>query len=256
MASIRLFDAHLHIIDEAFPLVPNQGYLPDPFSCDDYLRRMSEVDLCGGVVVSGSFQAFDQTYLLAALERLGPNFVGVTQLPADVSDEQLLTLNKAGVRGLRFNLQRGGSERLRHLTTMAARIHELVGWHVELYVDACELAELSSILLALPALSVDHMGLSKEGLPVLLALAEQGVRVKVTGFGRVNFDVRSALRDLHNANPEALMFGSDLPSTRAPRAYRDSDVELVSQVLGADAAEDVFYRNALEFYRLPVVADA
>ena len=35
----------------------------------------------GGAVVSGSFQGFDQSYLLDALDQLGPSFVGVTQLP-------------------------------------------------------------------------------------------------------------------------------------------------------------------------------
>lgn len=56
------------------------------------------------------FQAFDHTYLLAALKELGPNFVGVAQLPATVSDDELIPLNGAGVRAVRFNLKRGGSE--------------------------------------------------------------------------------------------------------------------------------------------------
>jgi fluoroacetyl-CoA thioesterase len=65
----QLFDAHLHIVDPRFPLVANHGYVPDPFTVDDYRER-----LAGGAVVSGSFQAFDQDYLLDALRRLGPSF--------------------------------------------------------------------------------------------------------------------------------------------------------------------------------------
>lgn len=30
-----VFDAHLHIVDPLFPLVENNGYLPDPFTVDD-----------------------------------------------------------------------------------------------------------------------------------------------------------------------------------------------------------------------------
>ena len=45
------------------------------------------------------------------------------------------------------------------------------------------------------------------------------------------------------------MFGTDLPSTRAPRPYRDDDYALVLETLGEKRAADVFYRNALEFYR-------
>ena len=87
----KLFDTHLHIIDNHFPLIPNNRYLPDAFTCEDYLNRMKGYTLAGGAIVSGSFQAFDQTYLVDALKRLGPSFVGVTQLPATVSDEELLS---------------------------------------------------------------------------------------------------------------------------------------------------------------------
>ena len=244
-----LFDAHLHIIDRRFPLTANNGYLPDPFTCRDYLDRMQAYRLTGGAVVSGSFQAFDQSYLLAALQELGPAFVGVTQLPASATDEEILALDQAGVRAVRFNLKRGGSEDIRHLDRLARRVHELAGWHVELYVDSRELEPLYPLLRALPAVSIDHLGLSGEGFPTLLRLAEQGAKVKATGFSRIDFDVTHALKNLYQANPEALMFGTDLPSTRAPRPYEDSDFERVIHTLGVEGAAKVFYGNAVDFYR-------
>src|SRR6266542_2187957 len=135
LRSFKLFDAHFHIIDRRFPLVANQGYMPDEFSCDQYLARTRSYDLAGGAIVSGSFQAFDQGYLRDALKRLGPSFVGVTQVPATVSDQEILELNSAGVRALRFNvpprltLKRSGSEGVKHLDRLARRVHELAGWH-------------------------------------------------------------------------------------------------------------------------------
>lgn len=132
LQEFKLFDAHLHIIDSNFPLTPNNGYLPDAFTCGDYLDRMKAYNLAGGAVVSGSFQAFDQAYLVHVLATLGPSFVGVTQVPATVSDEELLELNRIGVRAVRFNLKRGGSEDVRYLDSVARRVYELAGWHVEL----------------------------------------------------------------------------------------------------------------------------
>ena len=88
----KVFDSHFHIIDKRFPLRPNQGYLPGNFSAIDYLKSTHDYDIAGGAIVSGSFQQFDQTYLLSALEELGPNFVGVTQLPASVTDDELVEL--------------------------------------------------------------------------------------------------------------------------------------------------------------------
>ena len=246
----RIFDSHLHIIDPAFPLVPNKGYLPDPFTVDDYLRKARPVGIMAGAVVSGSFQAFDQGYLLSALERLGPTFVGVTQLPASISDTEIIRLNEKGVKAVRFNLKRGGSESVEHLESFARRVHDLAGWHVELYVDSRELHELQDTLLRLPAVSIDHLGLSKEGFPTLLRIVEKGVRVKATGFGRVDFQVADALRAIYAANPHALMFGTDLPSTRAPRPFETSDIELLVDTLGDKAAEMALWLNAASFYRV------
>lgn len=249
MEAGRIFDAHLHIIDPAFPLVANQGYLPEPFTVDDYLNRSRTLGIDGGAVVSGSFQAFDQGYLAAALARLGPGFVGVTQLPASTRDAEILRLDALGVRALRFNLRRGGSESPDQLQAMARRVFDLAGWHVELYADAVLLDELAATLEALPAVSIDHLGLSGAGLPALLRLAERGVRVKACGFGRVDFPLAGALRAIHAANPAALMFGSDLPSTRAPRPFLDSDIGLIVDALGEEGARRVLWDNARAFYR-------
>lgn len=249
LSRFKLFDAHFHIIDPRFPLVPNRGFLPERYLARDYLERTEEYQLVGGAVVSGSFQAFDQDYLVNALARLGTGFVGVTQLPQSVSDEEILELDLAGVRAVRFNVKRGGSEDIRHLESMAARIHEVAGWHVELYVDSRELAELKPLLCRLPAFVIDHLGLSREGFPTLLELVECGGRVKATGFGRGDLNVPDALRSIDAANPEALMFGTDLPSTRAERPYSDSDFLLVLEVLGEEAARRVLCDNAAKFYR-------
>ncbi len=245
-----VFDAHCHIIDPRFPLVANDGYLPPPFAVDEYLAQATPLGVCGGAVVSGSFQVFDQAYLLDALKQLGPGFVGVTQLPASVSDDELQRLDSQGVRAVRFNLRRGGSEQLDKLEPFAKRVHELLGWHVELYVDSRDLHALEARLLRLPEVSVDHLGLSREGLPTVLRLAERGVRVKACGFGRVDFPVGPALQALYAANPHALMFGTDLPSTRAPRAFQAHDLTLVEDVLGDDGAQMVLWSNARDFYRL------
>ena len=246
----QLFDAHLHIIDPRFPLIANQGYLPAPFTVADYRARTAGYNLVGGAIVSGSFQAFDQSYLRAALAELGPSFVGVTQLPATVSDAEILDLHSAGVRAVRFNLKRGGSAEIDDLESMAQRVHALAGWHVELYADSRDLRELVSLLISLPAVSIDHLGLSSAGLPTLMQLVAGGVRVKATGFGRVDFPVATALQQLCAVNPDALLFGTDLPSTRAPRPYADEDFLLVIDTLGEELARKVFYTNALNFYRL------
>jgi len=247
--NLKIFDSHFHIINKQFPLIPNNGYVPESFTCDDYIHRMKIYNLVGGAVVSGSFQAFDQSYLLAALKKLGPRFVGVTQLPVTVSDDNILKLDKAGVRAIRFNVKGGGSETVDKLEIFAERVYEMVGWHVELYIDSNDLPDLYGILINLPSISIDHLGLSKAGFKTVLTLVEKGARVKVSGFGRVDFDIKEAIKSICMANPDALMFGTDLPSTRAPRTYSDEDSLVVYETLGEAMAQNVFYDNAFAFYR-------
>ena len=105
------------------------------------------------------------------------------------------------------------------------------------------------MLVNLPAVSIDHLGLSKAGLKTIIKLAENGVRIKASGFGRVDFDIRTALKELYSANPESLMFGTDLPSTRAARPFNHSDIEVVIESLESKQAMDVLYNNAINFYR-------
>ncbi len=245
----KIFDSHLHIIDARFPLVPNDGFVPKPFTCADYRKRVAGLNIAGGAVVSGSFQAFDQGYLVAALEALGPAFVGVTQLPASASDEEIRRLDVAGVRAVRFNLQRGGSATASEMEALARRAYAVAGWHAELYVDARALPPLAETIARLPVVSIDHFGLSGAGFPALVRLVEQGAFVKLTGFGRLDFDPRNAIRALADVNPEALLFGTDLPSTRAARPFHRSDVDLVREALGPKDAARAFFENAAALYR-------
>ena len=243
-----LFDAHLHVIDPRFPLMENQGYRPDPFTVADYRAQTAHIPVVGGAVVSGSFQGTDTTYLLAALEELGPSYVGVVQLPDEVTEATIARLDAVGVRAARFNVRRGGAAVLDRITEVAALVHAVAGWHVELYVDSRELAELAPTLRRLPSVVIDHLGLSAAGLDTLLSLVADGAHVKATGFGRVDLDVPDALRRIHAANPAALMAGTDLPSTRAPRPFEDADLAVVVDALGDDA-DAALRGNAVRLYR-------
>ena len=75
-------------------------------------------------------------------------------------------------------------------------------------------------------------------------LVEAGAHVKATGFSRTDHDVPATLRAIASANPAALLFGTDLPSTRAPRPFEDADVEIVRE----NAGERALWQNAADLY--------
>ena len=159
--------------------------------------------------------------------------MGIADLQS-ATDEEILALDAAGVRAVRFNLHRGGA----FDPELALRAHELAGWHTEVYADGRTLAALEERLRELPRLSVDHLGLDEQALPVLRRL---GCMVKATGFGRVDLDVEATLREL---DPAKLLFGTDLPGTRARRPFEPADLELVAAI-----APEALADNARAWYR-------
>lgn len=248
--TIPVFDAHLHIIDPRFPLIENDGYLPPNFTVPDYRARTATMPIVGGAVVSGSFQGFDQSYLIAALEDLGSGFVGVTQLPLDVDVASIRKLDALGVRAVRANLVRGGAMSVADLERLAHRVHDAAGWHTELYVDSRDLPELAPTLRRLPQVTIDHLGLRDDD-GTLLRLVEAGAVVKATGLGRIDIaDPDGLMAAIVSINPRALMFGTDLPSTRARTPFAPGDLDRIARAVGEEHVSGVLYENARALYRL------
>jgi predicted TIM-barrel fold metal-dependent hydrolase len=246
----RLFDSHCHIIDHRFPIVPNQGYTPPNFPLDDYLAKAKPLGVVAGAVVSGSFQANDQTYLEDILPKLGSSWVGVTQIPNDHPDAEIARLGKLGVRAVRFNVYRGRIDNVDEIVALSTRCHSVAGWHSEIYADAAALKPHVDKLAKLPQFCIDHLGMTEEGLPVLLDLVAAGWKVKATGFGRVKMDVPKVLEAVAKRSPDALVFGTDIPSTRAQRPFLASDIELIERVLGKENAQKAFWDNPLALYKV------
>ncbi|WP_178128918.1 amidohydrolase family protein [Pseudomonas sp. CFSAN084952] len=74
-----------------------------------------------------------------------------------IREEELSSLDQAGVRGIRFNLSFGGPE-IEELERLASRDNEL-DWHVRLVSPGDQLPGLESELLKLPCrLVIDHLG--------------------------------------------------------------------------------------------------
>lgn len=253
---MKIFDAHFHIINPDYPIFENNGFIPDPFVVEDYLARLSEYGLepAGGVVVSGSFQEFDQTYVEPAINALGKDYVAVTQIPVDTSEEELNKLHEIGVRGIRFNLYRGLEVPLEEIERFSRYVYELHGWNTQFYLDLGKLDQASyDMLLTLPKITIDHLGMEPSGNERLLELASRGARIKVTGFGRIGHtqdELVATLKEIYAKYPKALMFGTDLPSTRARTPFSIKDVELLQSIFDEEALEAIMYKNAYEWYVL------
>jgi len=244
-----LIDAHFHVFDPRFPLPGHDGFVPAAFTVADYLAQVRPLGVTGGVLVAASTHGLDPAPILGALAELGPRFVAVLNADPATDDAALRRLAGAGVRGLRHNLYRGMGS-LDAALDLAQRARDAAGLHAQVYADAAALAPaLPRLRRMAPWLVLDHLGMTGAGLPAVLDLVAAGAKVKATGFGRVELDVPVALARIAAIRTDALIFGTDLPSTRARRPFEAADIMLLREALGP-AAAPALEGNARAFYDL------
>ena len=80
---------------------------------------------------------------------------------------------------------------------------------------------------------------------------KNGVPIRLTGFGRVEYsreELSELIRVLYEMNPDGLIFGTDLPSTRAAYRFSREDIELIQEVLNEEECQKVFWKNGYEWY--------
>lgn len=253
---MKIFDAHFHIIDYNYHIQENNGYTPEEFTYSDYAARTEALDLDvqGGAIISGSFQGFDTDYLQVIEDIKNKDakedFVGIIALPLDVTERKIKELDSIGVAGVRFNIFRGNSASITDLVEFSKRIHAIAGWHVEVQINPDELGTIKGQLKEIPRLSIDHIGLRKSGIEHLYDLADSGVKIKASGFGRLDFEPMPILSNIHHINKNCLMFGTDLPSTRvqADKAFSETHIKKMTETFLTEDLADIMFNNAYNWY--------
>ena len=181
------------------------------------------------MIVQATCHGADNRALIDALQQSQGLARGVATVKPDISDAQLQHLHDAGVRGVRFNFVKRLVDALPFdgLKSIAERIKHM-GWHIVIYFEAQELAELYDFFTALPTtVVVDHMGRpdvskSVDGpefqLFVKLMRENENFWSKVTCPERLSLqgpphynDVVLFARSIVEAFPQRVLWGTDWP---------------------------------------------
>lgn len=251
---MKLFDAHFHVIDTRFHLEANNGFIPDafPFASYENLLTSMALKVDGGAIISGSFQGYDTGYLqiLKELTAQYPDrkYVAIANVKTTASDADILALAQRGVAGARFNLFRGNGASVTAIADFAQRAYEVAGWTIELQVNPQQLADMVPVLTQIPRLSIDHVGMRKVSIPTLYELADKGVKIKASGFGRLDFDPWPVLVKLNDIDPTTLMFGSDIPGTRVAHKFEKADIAHFKSLFDDAAQQRILHDNAYDWY--------
>ena len=155
-------DAHCHVFgpEDRFPYAPERKYTPCDAPKEKLFALRDFLGFAKNVIVQASCHSKDNRAMVDALASSNDKAKGVAFVGAEVSDAELKAMDRAGVKGVRFNFVK----RLVDFTPrdvldrIAARVEKL-GWHIVVYFEMVGLAELEAFFTALPTVVVvDHMG--------------------------------------------------------------------------------------------------
>ena len=125
-------DCHHHIYDSRYPWAPEATLKPGDGTVADYRKLQQRIGTSRNVIVQPSSYGTDNRLLMEALGQFGGKARGVAVVTPAVTDAQLMELNKAGARGIRFNLSPPGTTTLDMVKPLATRVAKL-GWHIQVF---------------------------------------------------------------------------------------------------------------------------
>ena len=225
-------DCHVHVFPDParFPFWTGRGYTPPMATATDLLALQRSLHLDRVVIVTPSVYGTDNAATIDGMRELGSKRArGVAVIGPETTKAQIAAMDKAGIRGIRVNLESGGitdpAAAAANLDAAVALIKD-TRWHMQIYARLSIIAALKDRLAALPMQAVfDHfagakaaLGVNQPGFDAVLGLVRSGkAYVKISGAYRASDEapdfpnVAPLARALIDANSDRIVWGTDWP---------------------------------------------
>ena len=184
------------------------------------------------VVVNPSVYGTDNSCTLDAVKQLGSSARAIAVVDDKTPEAAIDAMDRAGVRGIRINLETGGQTdpavARQSFKAGVERIKGRKNWHIQVYARLSvieAIADLIAIAAAPMPVVFDHfggakaaLGVSQPGFETLLKLVRSGTAyVKISGAYRSSTlapdysDVAPLAKALIAENPKRILWGTDWP---------------------------------------------
>lgn len=225
-------DCHVHVFEpERFPYVASRKFTPDTADVNQLARHLSQTCMRRVVLVQPSVYGTDNRAVVDAIARLDGRAKGIAVVSKDASKEELGALTSAGVVGARLNIAVARSENAAQARLAIEELDAMLpdSWHIQLHVSLGVLANVSqTIFRSNRSFVLDHLGLPSvlDGIRAelwqkALAMTRTGqLCVKLSGpylsskLASPYSDLRPFVESLAQANPDAILWGSNWPHTQ------------------------------------------
>ncbi|WP_395828973.1 amidohydrolase family protein [Elstera sp.] len=264
-------DAHCHVFGpgDVFPYAPERKYTPCDAPKEKLWALRDHLGFSRNVIVQATCHGADNRAVVDALRASNGTAKGIATVRRSVTDGELLEMNAAGVKGVRFNFVKRLVETTPpdELLEIARRIAPL-GWHVVIYFEAPDLPELYDFIASLPTIVVvDHMGRPDVSKPVdgpefglFVKLMRENPRIwsKVTCPERLSrsgppdyADVVPFARHLVESFPDRVLWGTDWPHPNLKSHMPDDGhlVDIIPKIAPTpDLQQALLVTNPLRLY--------
>jgi 2-pyrone-4,6-dicarboxylate lactonase len=236
-------DAHCHVFgpEAVFSFAPKRKYTPCDAPKELLFQRRDFLGFEKNVIVQATCHDTDNRALVDALVSSNNKAKGIAFIGEDITDAELKDLDRAGMKGVRFNFIKRlvDSTPKEVMQRIAARIAPL-GWHIVVYFEQADLAEMGPFLTSLPTdLVFDHMACPnvREGVEganfqrfLDFLVDNEQVHTKVTCPERFTVagppydDVMPFARTIVEQFPDRVIWGTDWPHPNMPKEAPDDGV--------------------------------
>jgi 2-pyrone-4,6-dicarboxylate lactonase len=241
-------DAHCHVFgpEAEFPFAPERKYTPCDASKAQLFALRDYLGFSRNVIVQATCHGKDNRATVDAVRSSKGMARGVATVGEEITTDELKALDEAGIRGVRFNFLKRLADFTPHevLRRIADKVAPL-RWHIVVYFEAPDLAELRPLFDSLPTeIVVDHMGRPDVALgtghpqfQAFLAWMDENPRVwsKVSCPERLSLagppydDVVPFQRAVVERFPDRVLWGTDWPHPNLKGQMVDDGV-LVDQI--------------------------
>jgi predicted TIM-barrel fold metal-dependent hydrolase len=245
-------DCHTHMIGDParFPFLPGRTFTPETALPEEMSALHRALHIERVVMVTPSFYGTDNSCLLYGIKARGATGCGIAVIDDKTPESDLDAMGKAGVRGIRLNLQTTGAVEpavgRQRFQAAVARLKSR-GWHIQVYSGLAVVSAIKDLVLDAPMPVVfDHfggaraaLGLDQPGFADLVELVHSGkAYVKISGAYRASTqapdyaDVIPFAKALIAANAERVVWGTDWPhpDTTMTPGRRPTDVTPMLQI--------------------------
>ena len=221
-------DTHFHVFEPGYSHVAQRLYTFPDGTVDQYLALLEFFGIERMVLVQPTYYGTDNSLTLDTLKRVGSRCRAVVRVEENVSDAELDSFHRQGVRALRLDLfarrEWPIADIVGYVRRMALRAKPR-GWHLQFYTPGTVVRDLLPFLADFEeTFVIDHMGymLEAEGLTPadfdrLLGILKQGsCWIKLSGPYRIaKYKPLSSVtplgKALVDARADRLIWGSDWP---------------------------------------------